>query len=145
MTKSVKQEVEESWWNKNIGNGLSQTFIGSTFNTYFGSNKTHIVNNSGVSIVVILACCKFLISELELSSQEFLMKLEAMKDMVLQKVELVPGKIIRFERNNRIDSLTILLKLPNGNYRLTAGMQIYANMSYRIDEHGIPFRTGYDA
>lgn len=138
-------ETEESWWNKYIGNDLSQTYIGSTYNTYFGSNRTHIVNCSGVNIVVILACYNFFISEFELSMKELSMKLEAMKDMVPQKVELAPGKIARFERNNRMDSLTILLKLPNGNYRLTAAMQIYANMSYRIDSDGIPFRTRYDA
>ncbi|KAJ6642300.1 hypothetical protein Bhyg_07247 [Pseudolycoriella hygida] len=132
-----------SWWNQNIGDGLSQTFVGSLFNTVFGSNKTHILNNSDFTIIVILGSEEFRIVGLEFSKEE----ISALNDnkMVRQVAFLKSHKNVRFERNHRIDSLTVLVPLPNGNYRPTATIHIYANMSYRVNGDGIPERTMYDA
>lgn len=74
-----------------------------------------------------------------------MIKLETIKNTGYQKAIIKDGKAARFERNNGLDSLSIFLELSEGNYRNTPSTQMYANMSYKIDEFGIPKRTPYDA
>lgn len=134
-----------STWNKYFGDPLKKTFVGRTFNSWFGSNVTHIKNESGYEILAVIASQQNSIENFSISSDKTI-TVKLVQGTNHMKGTIKPGCVFPFERTNSIDYLTIIMKKSKNTVEKTAeDIQINANVSYRVDENGTPWSLKYDS
>lgn len=133
-----------SWWNQNVGEPLRRTTVGRNFNSWLGSNVTHIKNESGHNILVIISSERNSISEFSISKDKSI-NVKLVQGVTHMRGLIRPDCTFPFERTNSIDYLSIIMQRSENDVEKTAeDIQINANVSYRVDTNGTPWSLSYD-
>lgn len=125
-----------------LGNFLKETTIARNFNSWFGSNTTHIKNESEHDILAIIASKNQSVSNVSICNGSIQVNFEQGSSWM--KGLIKPGNTFPFKRTNSIDYLTIILKKSENHVETTAeDVQICANVSYKVDQSGTPWPQSY--
>lgn len=116
--------IMSNMWNDWVGHPMRRTFIGRNFNSWLGSNLTHVRNDSGHDILVIISSERNSVSSFSISLQGVI-NVNLVQGVSLIRGLIRPGCVFPFERTNSIDYWSIRHMKRKRLLKIYRSMRIY--------------------